>query len=95
MNVLSGSSRDAAAFKFSFLAVASLALIVIAAVISMSDELRAVLASLGVLAFSWLGGRAMRLWQGRGLPSLRRAAWRRHFLGEKSEPKRSKGRSVT
>jgi two-component system sensor histidine kinase KdpD len=30
---------------------------------------------------------AMQLWQGRGLPSLRRAAWRRHFLGEQSEPK--------
>jgi hypothetical protein len=77
------------------LAVASLALIVIAVVISMSDELHAVLASLGVLAYTWFGGRAMRLWQGRGLPSLRRQAWRRHFLDEKSGPKKREVGSVT
>lgn len=87
MKVLSGSSRDAAAFRLSLLAVASLALIVMAVVVSMPDALREALAGLGVLAYTWLAGRAMRLWQGRGLPSIRRAAWRRHFLGEKSVAK--------
>jgi hypothetical protein len=91
VKVLSGSSRDSAAFRLSLLAVAGLALIVMAVVISMPDELREAMAGLGVLVYTWLAGRAMRLWQGRGIPSLHRTAWRRHFLGEKSaeESKRS------
>jgi hypothetical protein len=85
VKVLDPARRDAAAAKFALLAVASLALVVIAAVVSMRGELRSVFAIAAICGYAYFGGRAMRVWQGRGIPSRHRSAWRRHFLNEKSD----------
>ncbi|MEO8347905.1 MAG: hypothetical protein ABI610_03250 [Acidobacteriota bacterium] len=92
MKILDASRRDAAAAAFALLAVASLVLILIASVVSMRGELRSAMAIAALAGYGYFAGRAMRLWQGRGHPSLRRPAWRRRFLGEKSDaPVRRRG----
>lgn len=85
MKLLTTARREAAASKFGLLAVASLGLVVVAAVVSMRGELRSVLASAALCGYVYFAGRAMVLWQGHGGPSLRRAVWRRHFLGETND----------
>jgi hypothetical protein len=80
VKVLDASRREAAAAKFALLAVASLALILIASVVSMRGELRSVMAIAALCGYAYFSGRAMRLWQGWGHPSLHRSAWRRRFL---------------
>ena len=85
MRVLTTARREAVAAKFGLLAVASLGLAVVAAVFSMPGVLRSALAGSALCGYVYFAGRAMVLWQGRGSPSLRRSAWRRHFLHEKSD----------
>jgi hypothetical protein len=58
-------------------------LILIAAVVPMRGEIRSVLAIAGLFAYAYFSGRAMQLWQGRGLPSPHRPVWRRHFLEDR------------
>lgn len=68
--------------KFTLLAVASLAFVVVAAVASMRGELRSMLAIAALVGYVYFAGRAMPLWQGRGQPSLHRRAWRRRLRDE-------------
>jgi len=60
-------------------------LIAIATVVPMHGEARSMLAIAGLGAYAYFSGRAMQLWQGRGLPSPHRPVWRRHFLHERRE----------
>jgi hypothetical protein len=85
MKVLSRSRRDSIAATFAALAIASLGLVVVAAVVSMRGEFRTALAAAALCGYAYFARRAMELWQGRGLPALRRSVWRRHFLYEKSD----------
>ena len=81
MRVLAPSRRNAVAAKLALLAVASLGLVVVAALVPLSSALRSVLAGTPVCGYTLFASRAMELLQGRGCPRLNRAAWRRHFLG--------------
>ena len=80
MRVLDATRRDAAAVRFTLLAVASLGLILVAVLVPMREELRSAAAIAALLGYAYFSGRAMQLWQGRGQPSPRRGVWRRHFL---------------
>lgn len=83
MKVLNQSRRDRAAATFALLAVASLAVIAVESVLSLGSGLRSLTAIVALVAYAYFSGRAVRIWQGRGHPSLHRWAWRRHFLNEK------------
>ena len=83
MKVLDRSRRDKAASTFALLAVASLAVIAVEGVLSLGSGLRSLTAIVALVAYAYFSGRAVRIWQGRGHPSLHRSAWRRHFLNEK------------
>jgi hypothetical protein len=85
VKLLTTARREAVASKFGLLAVASLGVVAVAAVVSMRGEFRSVLASAALCGYVYFAGRAMVLWQGRGRPSLHRPAWRRRFLGEMNE----------
>jgi len=80
MRVISRSRRDSIAAAFTFLAVASLAPAGAAAAISMRAGFRSALCIAALVGYTYFAGQAVRLWQGRRCPSLRRSAWRRHFL---------------
>lgn len=82
MRVLDRSRRDKAAATFALLAVASLAVVAVESVLSLGSGLRSLTACAALVAYAYFSARAMRIWQGRGQPSLHRAAWRRHFLNE-------------
>jgi hypothetical protein len=82
VKVLDNSRRDKAALTFAVLAIASLASISAVALLSPRPGLLTLTAIAGIVGYSYFAGRAMRIWQGRGQPSLHRRAWRRHFLNE-------------
>jgi hypothetical protein len=82
MKVLNRSRRDRAAATFALLAVASLAVIAVESVLPFGSGLRSLTAIVALGAYTYFAGRAVRIWQGRGHPSLHRSAWRRHFLNE-------------
>ena len=85
MKVLDAPHRDAAAVRFTLLAVASLGLILVAVVVPMREELRSAAAIAALVGYAYFSGRAMQLWQGRGQPTPRRDVWRRHFLEDRPQ----------
>jgi len=83
VRVLDATRRDAAAVRFTLLAVASLALILVAVLVPAGAEVRSAVAIVALVGYAYFSGRAMQLWQGRGQPTPRRAVWRRHFLEDR------------